>query len=169
MVFLMLSGSAGTVFAGKGCTTGNKEKIKIPQAKVAKTDDEINLSETTKLLCSDEGSDEESDVSSESTEELDSETESESCFSDSDENCTTNKFYECAKMAYDLGVKLFEKAQGTDDLFVKSNCNRLGRILHVFSEIFNYAPKDTSSLSKTKNADGEDVVDSPEGQKRLAQ
>ncbi len=168
MVFLMLSGSAGTVFAGKGCTTGNKEKIKIPQAKVAKTDDEINLSETTKLLCSDEGSDEESDVSSESTEELDSETESESCFSDSDENCTTNKFYECAKMAYDLGVKLFEKAQGTDDLFVKSNCNRLGRILHVFSEIFNYAPKDTSSLSKTKNTDGEDVVDSPEGQKKVS-
>ena len=169
MAFLMLSGNTGTVFAGKGCTTGNQEKIKIPQAKVAKTDDEIDLSETTKLLCSDEefdeGSDEESDDSSESTEELGSETESESCFSDSDENCTTNKFYECAKMAYDLGVKFFEEAKGTDDLFVKSNCNRLGKMLRIFSEIFNYTPKDASSLPEIKITDG---VGSPEGQKRVS-
>ena len=235
MALLMLSGNTGTVFAGNECTTGNQEKTKMPQAKVAEAGDKIDLSEMARLLCSDEGSDEHdvdcknsddsgeateelvsktesglscsssderdecknsddlgeateelvsktesglscsssderknSDALGEPTEELVSKTESGLSCSDSDENCTTNEFYECAKMAYELGVKFLLEAKNTDNLFVKSGCVNLFGRLYVISKNFKYDEDVVNCLPEVKIMNGEGIAYSSEGQKMVS-
>ena len=203
MALLMLSGNTGTVFAGNECTTGNQEKTKMSQAKVAEAGNKIDLSEMARLLCSDEGSDEHdvecknsddsgeateelvsktecglscsssderknSDALGEPTEELISKTECGLSCSDSDENCTTNEFYECAKMAYELGVKFLLEAKNTDNLFVKSGCVNLFGRLYVISKNFKYDEDVVNCLPEVEIMNGEGIAYSSEGQKMVS-